>query len=453
MTNKLHLLNFTVNSFAKIDKSAPVVIVWDDKNRIVELQGDQGVGKSSVLSAFLAASGFKMPENATNKTDNGRSVSFEFEKEGKRYKVKITNSQFYVEMLVGDAWAKMGTPKTVLDSVLGPVGQSPMFLKEYDGKKQIEWIRDFYRLNEEEINLEKELDKKIKEFYDGRRESKKNSERLQNELNSNTYYINRTDWQQKIKAFEETVTDENSIKKIQTDHEQYVKNNNGLDAFKENKKTYEQDKQDLEDDIKKLEEQLQLKRQELTNKESAIVTVSERIAAGEKWLDENKAALDNYNNITEVIKSQTEMTTHKVNFNAMLAKEKDYNFQSDEFVRNQGGLDNSKEAKRKFIEAITPKIDGFEVCIPDGEDEKREGIFYKGLSPIEMSESELVTFYLALLKAMDINIIVMENLTSLGSGAIEMLNYFAENGGYVLASVMNRAEKNLKVIIQDKIVD
>ena len=449
--NVLKLLKFQVDSFAKIDKSKPVVIVWDDK-RIVTLEADQEQVKTSIIKAFESLCGLPIPDNAVNKVDNNRKTSLDFEKNGKKYAVTITKTRFEVELMVEEGkWAKLSSPKSVLLDVLGPVGVSPMFLKDYDGKKQIEWLRSFYNPSEEEIKLEQDLEARYKSAYEGRRDAKKEYLKYEKLFKESFYFPERELWESKIEAFNKREIKD--VTDIQKKYNTYQRAKQEVDMLvNEQLPSKKTELENIDLEIKELEEKLKAA---IARKESKIVeiqNIDNRISKGNEFIEENKEIVAEYESIVAVQKYEKEMEAIIIHFNAMLENEKQYNHFTEEYTRLQNILDEVKKAKKEFIAAITPNIEGFEVCVPD-EENTREGLFYNGYSPLELSESELWGFYLKLLQALNIRVVVIENISSLGSKAIEMLNYYAENGGYILGSLMNRAEKNLKVTVQDKFAE
>lgn len=460
-TNSIKLVNFTVKSFAKIDKSNPVIIVWpsDDNKNISLFTGDQAVGKTSVISAFAAACGLPLIQNAINKVDNDRKVSFEFIRNGNTYKVTITKTRFEIETLVGDKWAKLGSPKTVLQDALGPVGQSPMFLKEYSGEDQIKWLRSFYQLSESQAADESKINTDIKTAYSAKRDAKRMLKAIDLKLNANQYFINRAEWDKKIE--EHKNADQEKISNIQTKHTHYIKSKEALENLKLEVGRDENEMSLLDSEILELEEKLNAKKKLRLEKSESTVTKKERIKAGESYIEENKFIIEEYNQIESIVKERADMASHEANYNQMLTIVQEQLDYTEKFDENSRKLEEYRKSKIDFIKTITPAIEGFEVCVPDQEEEenetegaeKREGLYYQGKSVSELSESELWSFYLLLLKAMNIKIVIIENISNLGSGAIDMLNYYASEGGYIIASEMKREEKSLKITVTNKIAE
>jgi hypothetical protein len=149
ITNKIELKKFTVNSFMGIDKSKPVILDFTRFRKaktITILEGNQGVGKSSTINAFLYALGLELDfkkENIINLSDGTVSVDFEFNHGDERYIVHATKSKFEVKMYNEkvNLWLGVGEPKEFLKKIFGVVATDPTAIKNMTGKKQIEWLR------------------------------------------------------------------------------------------------------------------------------------------------------------------------------------------------------------------------------------------------------------------------------------------------------------------------
>lgn len=445
--SSLKLIGFTVNSFAKIDQSNPVVIVFPEGKRVMELEGDQAVGKTSVIEAFKSLVGYTMPDNSINKADNTRKASLEFEKNGNKYRVSITKSRFEVELLADNQWAVMKSPKSIISELVGPIGLNPMFLKEYDGKKQLEWIKNFIKLDDEALEMEKKIEGNINSAYLDRRDVNREIKRIDSELAGNTYYTNRHIWEDKIKNYVEP-----DIKEVKEKYDIYSRAETEVEVLKSSVENTRQSIETIKSRIEMLS--LQLAEAELEQKEAEkkMESEAERLVKGEAYLVENKDIKWQYQQQVAVLSEAKEMGRHQMEYDKMLQLEKRGNHFHSEYARLEAILDQYRAAKKSFIQALTPPVDGLEIFVAD-EEEKREGIFYKGMSVSELSESELWTLNSELLTALDIRIIVIENISSLGSSAIEHFNKYVEMGGYILASKMNREEKALKLIVSDKIAE
>jgi hypothetical protein len=281
---------------------------------------------------------------------------------------------------------------------------------------------------------------------------KKDHARLEQELKSNSYYLNRESWQTKIDQMGTDNQAKDLITDVQARFTEYTKAKSGVDALKANMNAAHQAVTDADAEIEELQRKLAAAQQKKEEKLSAVQVLQSRIAQGEKWIEENKAIEEEHANITSIVQQQTENERHKIEFTNMVEKEKQERHLYDEYLRLEGKIDELKNAKKKFIQAITPDLPDLEVCVPD-DDEKREGIFYQGKTMAELSESELWSLYAQLLEKLNLKIIIIENIGSLGSGAVEIINQYIAAGGYVFASQMNRVEKNLKVQVLDKVFE
>ncbi len=70
---------------------------------------------------------------------------------------------------------------------------------------------------------------------------------------------------------------------------------------------------------------------------------------------------------------------------------------------------------------------------------------------MQLSESELWEMCTQLWIKLNIRVVLVEDISSLGTGAIEKFNEFIKNGGYVFAAMMNRKQNNLRVSFSTKI--
>ena len=207
---------------------------------------------------------------------------------------------------------------------------------------------------------------------------------------------------------------------------------------------------DIDKQIKALQDKREAKLVSIEFKNRENAEVSERLEKFEKYITENSGVIKEFANITQLSKEQAEMAVHKQKFSQMELDEKNSNNLHEEFKRLEGRLDEYKGLRKKFIAEFTPSIKGLEVCVPD-EDDPREGVFYKGMSTAELSESELWELMTILLQKLKVKILLVENISSLGTSAVETFNKFIKAGGYIFASEMERGQKKLMVTIHENI--
>lgn len=448
--NDLRLIKFQAESFAKIDKSDPVIIFFPEGyGGLMEAKGDEREGKTSLLLGLASVFGLPLPSNAVNKKDNDIKEELTFEKDKKTYRVKLLKNRFELSTLIDEKWATLDSPKKMLATLIGPVAQSPMFLKDYDGKKQIEWLRSFFQFSQEQLNFEKELDAKIKDAYDKRRNANRDLKKVEATLSTNDYYINRVAWKKKINDFKPG----DAKKKIDEVGKSHAIYNNSIAEQKRLELFIPQLENDIvfiDEEIKELEEKIKSLHLKKENKGVELAQASERLTKFEKYIEDNKGIVKEFADISKISKEQSDMAVHKQMFTQMELEEKNSNSLHSEAIRLEKLLDEHKKLKKNFIAEFTPDIKGLEICIPDDED-PREGLYYNGMTPPELSESELWGLMTLLLQKLKVKILMVENIASLGSKAVEIFNKFIKAGGYIFASQMDRDLKDLVVTFYEKI--
>src|SRR5437588_744321 len=118
------------------------------------------------MNALKSLMGEQEPGNAINTVSNNKSATLTFEKDGNRYKSRLTKTAYTLKNLKEDATGKIITstinkPKDILADLIGPVGVSPDFLtKKKSGAEQIEWIKSLAANNPEVAKMEQEIQKK-----------------------------------------------------------------------------------------------------------------------------------------------------------------------------------------------------------------------------------------------------------------------------------------------------
>lgn len=455
-----------------LDSEAGIVMVFPPGFRYQQSEGDQGVGKSSWQGALLEATGNVLVPNAINSIDKTKSFRFKtWGQDGYQYLIRGTKSDYVIERLETDPEtgdpvlnakgkqirSEMKSPKTFIRQITGPAGISPLWLKDMKPADQITWLRGLYSLSQDFIKEETRINGEYTTSYNSRTKAGNELDRYKALTKSSEYYADQPAWE---KYFTETSFEklEQEFADIKTKYNEYSQNENLLKTAKEThlpakEKAVEFVDDEIEDinkKIRQLQELLAAKHNEKDERMKEVNAYKERIEKTEKWLEDNKSVKEDYDNQNAKIIEATEFKAKKMQWEQMLENQKQMNHYEDEYQRLTGRIDALKEARAKLTELFSPKIAGFEVCIPNEED-KREGLYYKGLSLDQLSESELWEMATQLWDELNVQMVFVENISGLGSGAIEMFNKFIERGGYVFATVMNRAEKNLKITFSDKI--
>lgn len=492
---KFQPVSFTVESYARIDKNyhadvnypegidvslllkdidseGGIVVIFPPGFNYTQLEGNQGTGKSSWTSALLEATGNILLPNAINSIDQTKRFNFKtWGIDGNLYNIRGTKSDFVIERLETDpdtgepiinnkgkqVKSEMKSPKTFIRQIVGPAGISPQWLKDMAPAEQITWLRGLYSLDQDVLKKEVEINQEHTTTYKARTKAGNDYDRYKTMTTSSLYYA---DQPKHDKYFKETSFEslEKEFEDIKVKYEEYSQKANSLKnskeihllAFEKAVTQVETDITGIEDQIKALQLKLAEKHNEKDEKVKNLNDYKERIATGEKWMKENAEIKTKYDNLNTKIVEATEFKAKKQEWETMLENQKQMNHYENEYQRLTQRIDALNEAKAKLTELYSPKIEGFEVFIPD-EEQKKHGLFYKGHPLIELSESELWEMATALWKELNVHMVFVENINSLGTGAIDMFNKFIERGGYIFATMMNRAEKNLKITFTDKI--
>ena len=457
-SNKLMLKNFNIQAFAGISKNNPIVISFPEGHRFLKAQGDQGTNKTSTIEALKALLGENMVANAINKEDNDKRAAARFiGKDGLLYQVKITKTTFVLENIVTDAEGnpvldekgkertrEEKKPMSLIRTLIGPLGISPMKLKEKKAAEQIEWIESFYGASAEENKIkEAEIKKKISDAYKKRTDVNRDCKKVDAVLEKNDYYLRKQFWEGEFVKLEREKEVLDSIENKKKVSEDYIRAEEGLVTINKGIFEAETEVTAMEAEIKRLTKAVEEKKIKITNLEN-------RKKAGELYIEENKLVKEEQKRLTDDLATIQALKSDKVSYDFMIEQEKE----REKLLKEKKNLTDTYESASnelaEFIKGITPDIKDFEVCVAT-EENPREGLFYKNMSVSEMCESELWEMCLLIWAAFDVRVVFLENVSNLGSNAVERLNWFTENGGYIFASEMDRAEKNIKITINTKI--
>lgn len=184
MANELlELEEITINSCMRIDSSQPMVI--DLKNRkkgqnLVEFVGNQGVGKTSSLIGIVMLMGGTIgieKKDLFNNVDEDINLNEYFTYEGEKYYTEIKKGRLSVVKQLDEAadkWSKpIDEPMTFLKKIFGPVGLSPLSVREMDGAKQIKYFRDMFGSGEDASKKQLKIEADLKKVFDERTENNK----------------------------------------------------------------------------------------------------------------------------------------------------------------------------------------------------------------------------------------------------------------------------------------
>ncbi len=451
--------NISTDPLNGIDKNNGLVIVFPEGLNYVQLEGNQGVGKTSLIECLKEAAGGLATSNTVNLSHDTEGLPVLDKKYGERfwgndgclYQLKVTKTTITLERIETDQDGNpildkrnreissiMKEPKTLLQKIIGPAGISPLSMKNMSGPDQVKWLRSLYNLGTDAETFEYNLKKNYQQAFDARTLARRQHNTLLPVLNANTYHTNYEKWQ----AYFQTTKPEalqQSVATVTKRKKDYDKGVDLIPQIAEGQAAAERDVTDLEEQMARLLERLNVKKE-------LVQTYKQRMVAGKKYLDDNKDVPAEYEAISGIIKEITDYGTHKAHFEAAIASKKEVDHLEGEIQRLDGLVNELAKTKKEYIKQFSPDIPDFEVRIAEGIGDRNEGIFYKGKPLVHLAESEMWEIATMLWRALNVKIIYVENVNSLGTGAIEKFNQFLETGGcYIFGTKMNRSEDNLKI--------
>lgn len=452
----IQLLEVKPESYAGISKDQNIVLLFPDKeSRIALLSADQGKGKTSILKFIerITGSSDRVP-NAINKIDHDVKGELKFINTATNtvFTARETRTTFTVKQEQNGVVSDIKKPFDFLQKALGPVGTSPMFLKKIEGKKQIEWIRKLYRFSSEEINEEQKIDSEYKSKFTRRTDVNRDVKRLHSELLESKYFKwdneNKTFVHSEIRQQEESRNANNSIDKDELTRrfEEANKKSKIKTQYTETINQLNAQEKSVRDEIKEIELRLKQKQEQL----NGILT---RLENGHKFLEKVSTADAELEELQVKVAELVEVKASEMAIANDDRKLSEYESFVTEQIDLNAEIDELRIKKKEFVARFTPSIEGLEIIVDDGsiDNEKQEGIYYKGHTIAELSESELWGLYIELCRVQGVNILCIDNVNSLGTNAIEILNEFAASGGYVFCSAMERTQFELKATFHKKI--
>lgn len=463
--NHIQLLKWVPEEFAGIDSSRNFVFYLNEAP-IIGFEGDQGVAKTSLLNCLIAHLGGEEAPNSLHITDLpegkkqvGRKSTLTFKDkryENISYEVRIGKSSIIVKKMEDVEGtvitSSVDKPKSFLYDMFGPIGISPMSLKENNGKKQIEWVRSLYKFTPAQEKEEQVIQTQYKQKFQQRTGVNNDVKRIKQEIinlgyykfdSENSCFISNDVLQKDLEFVKKNDLNEDEIKKK---FETATENNRKLTEATTRLETRNREKENIEKEIADLKRQLDLKVIELEQKSTQIVT-------GKQYVEEYKNAPVELEQVRVLMENVGEVKLKRQNIATAKAKVDEYQKQEDEQVKLNGDLDELKIRKKNFIKQFTPDVPGIELVVNDGIDNDREeGIYYNNRTPQELSESEIWDFFMQICHAVGIHFMFIENMNSLGSAAVERINWFVQNGyGQVFYTAMQRGQKEMKLTMHTQL--
>lgn len=423
----MKLKRLQVNAAGGIHPSAPVIVDFSKSNFVVA-EGDNGLNKTSLLTALLVACGYKSKDDKdfVNLESGKLDIEFEFVGNDRRtYIVKVTKSRFNLTY-EGEA---LPEPITKMKELLGIPGVSPMEIKNKPLKDIVKWLASYTNKGAEEFEARMaKIKDGIKTAVRSRADANRSAKGLKEYLGSETMY---TDWEGSEKKYAKKV----DIKTLSAQLD---------DAGKKSDKLIQ-----AEAKMKQLKERHESIAAQIESLKVEEAEITKSMKTGEKFVEDNKGAKKEY----DEIKAQYDTAAQKGMDFEKWQDIKRKKIELDEFetlsqkadAKEKELLEEAKELQAEII----PDVKGVELVLEDvledGKVVKKEGLYRNGVNVAQMSESEFWSTCLEIWKKNKTKILVIDNFQSLGSMAVDNINKLIKDGAYVFAAEMDRSKKELEI--------
>jgi hypothetical protein len=445
--NQLVLEKIEVKNFAGIDDSKPVLIcLGKDSKNIVTAGGDQEVGKTSFLTAIKGTLGANLElkeENYVNQKTGKIETDLEFVYKGRRFRCTWRKSYFKVqeyitdEVLKREGWTDQRNPTELLKVMFGYVAQTPESLRLKDGKAQIEEFKKVIgaSLDETEIKLKKDFE----EVSKSRTEANRSYTGIKKKLEETPMYVN---WEE----FEKLYSQEKSI---ESEKSKYLQSQEKSSKY-----------QEAQLRLSSLQEQKTSKAKEIQDLENKLITLKneqaaleEKIEVGEKYINDNSSVISEFEEISKSYLEISQYIADRNNWLGVVTSKKEMEEYESLIQAFDSQKDTIKAKLRELYTSMLPNIEGLEIIsVEELDSDKKVGVYYKDKPISILSESELWGLYLQIWDALNIKFVIIDNISDLGSRAVEIINQMAAEGVYFFAAKMKRNEP-MTITITEKVED
>lgn len=452
--NILELEEFKANSFMGISQSDPIVIDFTARRKnqnFVEFTGDQGTRKTSTLMGILFAMGgtFNLDKKKLfNREDGAIDVNLKFTYNEEQYQVAANSTRTELKKLnEAGKWKAEDSPIAMLKKIFGPVGLSPLSVKEMKGKDQIQFFQQMFGSGEEASKKMRQLETDIDKIFADRRDINREAKQLSSALELEPLF-------QKREASEEKFKKLISADKEKAKFDDLAKKKSGYDQYQNTLAAAKGGLKDVKNHIADLEEQLVAAQ----NKEKALI---ESVEKGDKWVEANKGIVKEFEAANKEWLNLSQILADQEKWKDILRREKIFNEKTEQSVTLTGELDEAREKLLKLTKSCLPKVEGLSIKVAAGLDktDQPEGVFYivpgkKEEQPIhELSQSENEGMWAEILIAADVPFLFFENLNNFGSMTIGLLNRLAKEEGVVIFGTRtNPSIKEIGISFEAKLV-
>jgi DNA repair exonuclease SbcCD ATPase subunit len=424
----MKLKKLEVNSFAGISPESPVVIDFTN-SKFVKLEGDMGAGKTSMLNALLVACG-QLSKDTNEKSfvnnDTGKiDMNFSFVgKDRLSYEVRCTKSSFQL------TYEGNSVPEPIkkMKELLGVVGISPMEIKSKPLKEIVRWLASYSNKSAEEF--EDQLMKYktgIKTAREARAQANKGAKSLNEYLSNEEMFLS---WEESEKKYSKEI----NLKEISSQLDVAGKNSDKLLQAESKLKQLNERKASIEEQINRLTKEAE--------------EVQKSIVIGVKFVEENKTAKKEYDKVKLMYDNAAQ---ESINYNKWkeIKRKKSEKDEYETLAQKADSKEKEILQSLKELQAeILPDIKGVELVTEDTHEDgvmKKEGLYFDGKNVVQLSETEWYSLVMQIWRKYKVKIVVIDNMQSLGSKGIELLEKLSNDGAYILAAQMNREQKTLQI--------
>lgn len=421
----MKLLNYRVGAGGQFTPDTSVYIVFEP-GKATKLTGDNKTGKTTIVDLLLlntaTLGGDDLIKKLVNKDTGTLEAELEFVGNDRlKYKTRITKSQFILEY----EGEKLPEPKEKTRQLLGAVGVNPMAIKNAPLEDVVKWLAAYTTRGVDEYQKEY---RRIKDGVKGYKEAR---------ATANKQY----------KALRETIGEEVTEQAWQRNEAKYGKKQD-IKALAEKLDDAGKRSDNLIKAETKLKE-LKTRREQLL---AELAEVDEKIKTGETYVEKNKAAKTDYDNIRQEYQSAA-VYAAKYEWWQQTKRKK---AEMDEY-ETAAQLADAKEKEllddlKKLQAEIIPDIRGAEFLLEDeienGKVVRKEGLYYNGFSLPQTSESEFFELVMKIWKKNKVKIVVIDGFSNLGSAAVDMLNKLKKDGAYILYTEMRRGQDKIEIELE-----
>lgn len=448
MTEVVNLERFEANSFMGIDSSKPIIIDFTKRRKnqnVVEFVGDEALCKTSMICGILYAMGaaFDIKKNQLfNKKDETLDVNLKFTYEEEKYEVVVSGDRLTLKKYneEADKWSKEDEPMSTLRKIFGPVGLSPFVLRSMKGKDQIEYVQDLFGSGEDTKKKHKELDTAYDTLFNGRRDVNRDIKNLKGSLEVEPMYQDYEKTQGKFKTPPNARKEKEALDELTGKNNEYEKAKSGIEGLR-------QAETRQKSAIKELEAKLAAEKK-------ALELTEKRLQEGNRYLNDNKDVAEKYAAANSAWINLSKTMAEYDKWNGILKKEKELYELEKASLKATGQLDDLDLQMLKLTSSYLPKIDGLKMKVRPSIDKDKEeiGLFYNDMTMAQLNESEFAKLWAQIFVKKEMNFLFFENISSLGSGAVSVINELSkEEGVMIFGSRMDRKKKSLEINFNSKI--